>query len=119
MTPRNKIAATLGLAAVSIALVTAAPASAAQGGFTMDGQCSGCRAPLMHTWLKIGRTELEQQGAMGPCMATGVGGFGCNYTVPLVNQQHSSNPRANGYWAERYYNSDNPGATVKVRSGVW
>lgn len=116
---KKKIATALGVAAVFLAVVTAGPSNAAQGGFTSDGQCSGCRSALMHTWLKIGRAELEQRGAMGPCLATGVGYFGCNFTVPLVNQQHSSNPRANGYWAERYYNNDNPGATVKVRSGTW
>jgi heme A synthase len=109
----KKIAAALGVAAVALAVATATPASAAQGGFTMDNN------PLMHTWLKIGRAELEQSGAMGPCLATGVGYFGCNFTVPLVNQQHSSNPRANGYWAERYYNNGQPGVTAKVRSGIW
>lgn len=94
------------------ALAGASPANAAQGGITSDTHDTA------HTWVKVGRAELDQKGAQAACLSSGLGYWGCDGLVSELNSQRSRNPRANGYWAEKYY-LVKTSATTSLRSGTW
>ncbi|WP_148281343.1 hypothetical protein [Gordonia sp. KTR9] len=87
-------------------------AHAAQGGITPDS------GTVAHTWVKVGRAELNQRGAQAACLSTGLGYWGCDGLVAALNAQKGRNPSANGYWAEKYYKRSNS-STISVRSGTW
>lgn len=88
-------------------------ANAAQGGITPDS------GTVSHTWVKVGRAELDQKGAQAACLTSGLGYWGSDGLVAELNTQRSRNSKASGYWAEKYYNPKNPGAIIKLRSGTW
>ena len=106
-------------AALASGIALAAPANAAQGGFTTDSD------KMSHSWVKVGRAELDKSGAQAACLSTGIGYFGCDGLANELNRQRSANPRASGYWAERYWEivgqpqAQNIGRTIKFRSGTW
>ena len=99
-------------AAVGLTLGGVGAASAAQGGINADS------GTVAHTWVKVGRAELNQRGAQAACLSTGLGYWGCDGLVSELNRQKSIRPNANGYWAEKYYNRANS-QTIRVQSGTW
>jgi hypothetical protein len=105
-------ASAIGIGA-GMALAGGGVANAAQGGITPDSY------PVSHTWVKVGRAELDQRGAQAACLSSGLGYWGCDGLVSELNTQRSRYPKANGYWAEKYYNVKNPGTIIKLRSGTW
>jgi hypothetical protein len=111
MSSIKKIAATLGVAAVSIGVVTAAPANAAQGGITNDLGLPG------HAWFKISHEELMGKfnlNTQRACMSTGLSTWNCTPLGDAVGREFQAHPEAAGYWAEFYY--PGPGG---VQSGTW
>jgi len=104
----------VGLAAIALAaaVVTSAPASAAQGAVDRSGASSNA-----HAWMKVSASELRGKTVDRAC--TDIFGYGwpgyrpCDNLVTMVVQQKLANPKANGYWAEWYFN------TGKRRSGTW
>jgi hypothetical protein len=106
----KKTATLIGAAVAALAIATAAPASAAQGGHDGD-----------HWWLKIANAEFRQNGnwAYHPCVnaleATSdprSSADACNHLAFFTGSEFDRNPHANGYWAEYYSNGAH-------RSGTW
>ncbi|MBS9533971.1 hypothetical protein KIH27_10285 [Mycobacterium sp. M1] len=93
----------------ALAIVGAGVADASEGGITPD-----VGGKISHTWVKVGRVELNQKGAQAACL----GYWGCDGLISELNMQKGRNPKANGYWAEKYYNVKNF-ETIRLRSGTW
>lgn len=104
----------IGLATIALAagVATSAPANAAQGAVDRSGASSNA-----HAWMKVSASELRGKTVDRAC--TDIFGNGwpgyrpCDNLVVMVVQQKLANPKANGYWAEWYFN------TGKRRSGIW
>ncbi|BBY36843.1 hypothetical protein MMAN_09770 [Mycobacterium mantenii] len=111
----KKIATIIGAGAAALAIATAAPATAAQGGFDHNGN--------PHAWIKVGYQEMNIH-------PNHTGGYDQNYHggCPGVSDRHQCDQltqgitrewlaapgrKVGGYWAEYYPN------TGALRSGTW
>ncbi|MDT5010937.1 MAG: hypothetical protein QOH57_2554 [Mycobacterium sp.] len=114
MSQMTKIATTLGVAAVSIAVVTASPANAAQGGFDSNGN--------PHAWIKVGYGEAVRPNNTGGHSFVYNGGCPgvadrnqCSKLSQGISREFLASPNrvVGGYWAEYYPK------TGALRSGTW
>lgn len=99
-------AGSVAVATAALLLAGSVTANAAQGG--RDGD---------HYWIKVSANEASAGpgGFNNACYR--INGLGrnasCAHLTPLLEAQKRAHPRANGYWAEWYYQSG------RTRSGVW
>lgn len=82
-------------------------AHAAEGGTDWNGTKS-----QNHSWMKVSRAELATKTVDRACDELDLGDQ-CNNLVPLIVNEKSNHPNANGYWAENYF------SPWRTRSGTW
>lgn len=114
---KTLIAGLTGLAVAS-GIALASPANAAQGGNDTSGPTD-----KHHAWMKVASSELQRKTVDQACEeAVRTDPPSCNRLVMAIVNEKSKNPKANGYWAEWYYNTyknyTGPGWPA-IRSGTW